>query len=89
MAAAASLLLQPHIHAAGVDRLEGGTQGPGAAAHLEHRPGRDRNALQQIGIDPLVVAGVVTHGQLMGAALSPRKDSTCCSLGWGSMAPAP
>ena len=50
-------LLQPHVHHLRPDRLEGGAEGPGATAHLQHGAGGNRNALQQIGINPVVLVG--------------------------------
>jgi hypothetical protein len=54
-------LLQPHIHNLRPDRLEGGAKGPGATAHLQHGAGGNRNALQQIGINPVVIVGNGGH----------------------------
>ena len=54
-------LLQPHVHHLRPDRLEGGAEGPGATAHLQHGAGGNRNALQQIGINPVVIVGNGGH----------------------------
>ena len=83
-------LLQAHVHHLRLDRLEGGPEGPGATAHLQHGAGGDRNALQQVGIDAVVVTGTGGHGLGSGGLAGVGRQLR--QTGWESstaVSPAP